>query len=122
MKKLSQLMFSVLIITSITFCTSDPSHSNPPKNQDLWYVGGNLHSSTVNEWKNATDKNKLATCADFVANIKKTNGQSYNGDTNLMKKDAMELLSCIETAILDEKGSSIKISEVTVLCAMMSGK
>ena len=32
-----------------------------------WYVGGNLHSATVAEWRTATYENKLATAADFIA-------------------------------------------------------
>ena len=31
-----------------------------------WYEGGNLHQSVVLNWKEATFRNQLATCAAFV--------------------------------------------------------
>ena len=65
-------LFLLLAVASSDSSDSTPTYS-PQSNVDQWYVGGTLHSSSIAEWKNATEKNKLATCADIVANVKKFN-------------------------------------------------
>ncbi|MEQ1965826.1 hypothetical protein ABLA30_01940 [Xenorhabdus nematophila] len=34
-----------------------------------WYEDGNLHKSNGIAWQNASEKNKVATCADFIAGM-----------------------------------------------------
>lgn len=38
-----------------------------------WYEGGTLHKSKITEWKNSTERNKLATCGDFCAKLYENN-------------------------------------------------
>ena len=40
-----------------------------------WTKNGTLHESDISAWKKSTDANKLATCADFVANLKNAENQ-----------------------------------------------
>ncbi|MFS7293442.1 hypothetical protein AB6864_24570 [Serratia proteamaculans] len=34
-----------------------------------WYQGGTLHEANALTWQKATQQNKLATCADFIAGL-----------------------------------------------------
>jgi hypothetical protein len=86
-----------------------------------WYVGGALHKATISEWKSATEKNKLATCADFVANVKKTNHESYNGDLVSMKNDATQMMNCIDVAVKGAaaENANMRVNEVAAACAIL---
>ena len=80
MKKTKKYLFSILAIVMFAiFAIASTSSDNQSSSTsaEKWYVGGTLHKATVEEWKSATEKNKLATCADFAANIKKANNGSY---------------------------------------------
>ena len=61
--------------------------------KDEWYVGGTLHKAKVSEWKSATEKNKLATCADFMVNVDNTLSASE------LKETATALKICINEVI-----------------------
>ena len=41
-------------------------------NEYNWYEGGTLHKAKIYKWNNATEKDKLATCADFMAKVDNT--------------------------------------------------
>ena len=91
----------------ITDANSDP---------DQWYIGGNLHKKNIIDWKNATEANKLATCGDFIAGIKKDLSLTES------KHKAFELKDCIEEAT---KGTNIsdhiKVNEIGALCLVTMG-
>ncbi|WP_440530343.1 hypothetical protein [Serratia nevei] len=36
---------------------------------NAWYSGGTLHEANALAWQKATQQNKLATCADFIAGL-----------------------------------------------------
>ncbi len=42
-----------------------PSKVQSSKLNSKWYEGGNLHKTSVGEWRTATYENKLATTADW---------------------------------------------------------
>lgn len=63
-----------------------PTTSTTQPNTGEWYEGGTLHKAKISEWKLATDKNKLATCADFIAKV--------DGSISLAK--ATNLKVCID--------------------------
>lgn len=81
-------MFGVLAILVLVGLIgskfSSKKDSSPDKNSEAktdtnakekkWYENGTLHKGTAIDWQNATYRNKLATCADFIANwqIKKS--------------------------------------------------
>jgi hypothetical protein len=91
------------------------SCGNDKKAELEWLKGGNLHNSNVTEWINSNDKNKLATCADFVANIKKANNEKYQS-ISLMKSDAETMKNCIDEAVKANGIENMKISEIAVAC------
>jgi hypothetical protein len=65
----------VLIIIGFLLFTACGKPGNEKEME--WLKGGKLHKAKVPEWKNATDENKLATCADFVVNVKSTQNEKY---------------------------------------------
>lgn len=102
------LIFFVLI-SSILTITSCKSETLKPVNQ--WYQGGTLHTSTIADWKNATEENKLATCGDFCANIYKDNS------IDEIKIIATNLKICIDEAVKGyDTVNNSAISEMAVLC------
>lgn len=69
MKKVLAYLLFTLIISS---CGSNTNRSDNIETKKKWYEGGSLHKSKILEWKNATEENQLATCADFIAYVDKT--------------------------------------------------
>jgi len=106
MKNLLYLLFVLPLLFS---CGGDSDI-----NEDKWYIGGTLHKSNLKEWKSASDKDKLATCGDFVARVK-----DYEGDMDKLKSDAQDVLDCIdEVAISPELGNE-KTVETAAACALL---
>jgi len=90
--------------------------TNTNKDADQWYVGGNLHKKNISDWKNATEANKLATCGDFIARVKK--------DLSLteLKDKASELKDCIDEATKGTNTSDQnKVNEIGALCLVTMG-
>jgi hypothetical protein len=65
-----------------------------------WFNGGTLHKATVQQWNNATEKDKLATCADWICAWEKADltTRKYNS-MNQVKWDAEELRACLNEAL-----------------------
>jgi hypothetical protein len=109
-----------LLFIMVKCLSSSPEEVNPTANidtnTDQWYVGGSLHKSKVSEWKVATEDNKLATCGDFVANIKKGLSMSE------LKIKATELKTCIDEATAGSNTTDEeKVTEIAGLCAIQLG-
>ena len=90
------------------------NESKKPK-VSKWYEDGDLHKSYVTEWRNASYKNKLATCADWMAVLDNKISMS------LLKKRAEQLVICIdETVATDARGQKIsgtlKTTDLAVSC------
>ena len=108
-------MRKVIYFLSLSILTAcGDAQSETPKDQ--WYAGGTLHESTLQTWNSSTEKNKLATCADFVANVK-----DYEGDFTQMKADATEVMNCIEESAKEPDLSSQKTTEVAASCVILLG-
>ena len=76
-----------------------------------WYEGGTLHKATIARWKTSTERNKLATCGDFMAVYDKSVSM-----TELLAR-AVALKSCIDVATdgLDYT-NSLEVSTMAALC------
>lgn len=84
--------------------------------REEWYIGGNLHKSKVEEWKLATEENKMATCADFVMKMKS------NISINETKKDASDLKNCIDEATSgSDYTNKEKVSKIAAKCVVLLG-
>ncbi|VXB07832.1 conserved hypothetical protein [Flavobacterium sp. 9AF] len=81
-----------------------------------WYVGGNLHRSKIEEWKSATDENKMATCADFIMKMKP------NISINEAKSHALNLKNCIDEATYgSDYTNDEKVTQIAATCAIILG-
>jgi hypothetical protein len=98
----------------ITFISISCNQKSDPELE--WMKNGTLHKKTITDWKIASDENKLATCADFMANLKKTDHQKYMS-LKEMKYDAINLKTCIDEGTRNNNyADNMKIAEVAVLC------
>ena len=114
MKNLKYIAGGLLVLLIAVNCFNSSSEDTTKDTTPKWYTGGTLHKSKISDWKKATEENKLATCADFVANIEK--GLSIEE----IKPKAEDLGACINEA---SKGSDATnnqlITEVAALCVIL---
>ncbi len=81
-----------------------------------WYEGGNLHKVKIEDWRVATDENKLATCADFISATDK----NISMDELLTK--SVELKTCIDTAIVGvDIVNNSGVAKIAALCIVTLG-
>ena len=105
-------MKNFLLILSLLLFSCNGSE----KKEIEWMKNGTLHESTISDWKKSTDENKLATCADFSANLKNAENQKYK-TVSEMKDDAVNLKACIEEAVNGgDYADNMKVKEVAVMC------
>lgn len=108
-------MKKVLLFLPIALFSCDENN----KKEIDWTKNGTLHESKISDWKISTEENKLATCADFVANLKNNENEKYEMLSE-MKNDAINLQSCIEEAVNGGSyADEMKVKEVAVLCHIM---
>ncbi|WP_415328527.1 hypothetical protein [Chryseobacterium sp. MMS23-Vi53] len=106
----------VYLIPLILFSISCNQKNDPELE---WMKNGTLHKKTITEWKTASDENKLATCADFMANIKDADHQKYTS-LNEMKVDAINLKACIDEGTHNNNyADNMQISEIAALCYIL---
>lgn len=81
-----------------------------------WYVGGTLQRATVAEWKTASEKNKLATCGDFMAGVDNT------VTMDVLKTRATSLMICIDAAVTGQKYTDNQdVAMIATLCIVSLG-
>lgn len=113
--RLLLIIVSSILISSLLTLGSCKNEATKPR--DKWYQGGNLHKSKIIEWKNASNKNKLATCGDFCANVYK------NNTINEIKLIATNLMICIEETSKDNNSmDSFPVSEIASMCLLLMEK
>lgn len=85
---------------------------------DLWFNGGTLHQATISRWRSATEKDKLATCADFVA----TSDKQAMADLDAYKERSTALMKCIDESSGDDPGyATLKVAALAASCASLLG-
>ncbi|MGK0684485.1 hypothetical protein ACSFC0_03670 [Serratia marcescens] len=89
-----------LLVSIFAFSTTSAFATN-------WYEGGTLHDASAITWQKATQQNKLATCADFVAGLysKKLLSPEISSNINSVddfKPYATELVKQLDTAFKPE--------------------
>jgi len=132
MQSVCALFFILSTMIFIWGCSNDTQKIN---NDSDWYVGGNLHSSSMTEWMNATEKNRLATSADIAIKVlEKKLGSTKAvseklGTMDNLKPYAIEIDTCITTAgsqpknVSSEKWGKIlmkqRVSEISAGCIVL---
>ena len=74
-----------------------------------------MHKATVSEWKSSTDKNRLATSADFAA---ATLDRKIENMDELLP-DAVSVERCISKVAESENLGANKVSEVAAQCIVL---
>ena len=110
------------IVTLILFAIS----SNVPTFAAEWYEGGNLHMATLREWKNASQKNQLATCADFIGeafldSYFKLPFNSNREDSTQLKKYANQLLGAINIWANNNENDNQTVNEAALISMLQLG-
>src|SRR5262245_27309408 len=110
MKPIYSLLITIIFVTM----SYENTYAQKSKHDKAWYTGGTLHKSKVIEWKRATKENKLATCADFVANTRKVK------DINELLMKSVELRACIDESVRDNRTLDNEgVAEVAALCTVI---
>ncbi len=94
MKYVKIALAGLIAITALA-CEQETTSTND------WFIGGTLHKSTVREWNNATEEDKLATCADWICAWERSDLTTRKYDSmDQVKWDAEELRACLNEALL----------------------
>jgi len=111
--------------TTSNLPSSAPGIPSAPK----WYEGGTLHKKSAIEWQAASSKDKLATCADFVAALWKSGNLKPSIADQLSTVDdlrpyAQELVDFLDAAFKpdpDPEQNRQLFANQTVLSAAVIG-
>lgn len=125
-KKLAKTIIVMIIFVSLFSCKTKTKTEKPPndlkstsksfikKGEDKWYVGGTLHRSKIYDWKLASERNKLATCGDFLAT---SYGHMSLGEIKLI---AENLKRCIDEACKGHKEmDQTSVAEAASMCLIL---
>ena len=82
-----------------------------------WYAGGTLHRKTCREWRQASYRDRLATCADFIAVLYEGPGP----DEGELMRRARELESCISIAVSGGAVDADPVAQISSLCIVGMG-
>ena len=85
-----------------------------------WFQGGSLHTATVAQWKNATDQNKLATAADWLAATKWKGYLKSPADFDRLKIKAQMLTDAVDEVVAVEKNDSLTVTELAAAIITIS--
>jgi hypothetical protein len=89
-----------------------------------WYEGGSLHNATVSEWQRASDANKVATAADWLAATKWDGHLTSHAAMDRMHGKARQLADAVDGATVDltsgDLGGVLKAKEIAAAIITMS--
>lgn len=89
-----------------------------------WYKGGTLHSANLLEWKQATEKNKLATTADWIVTLFNKKGISLVSKKKT-KERAIKIRKCTNSKVIKFKSKTnlkvLKANEIAYKCMIELG-
>jgi len=106
----------VLIITGTNVFSGCGNGGASKSNKPDWQQGGTLHQSAIEDWIDADDKDKIATCADLLENFDSTNSPDE------LRKNATKLKECIDTQTFHSiEVHSKKVHEVARPCMALLG-
>lgn len=98
--------------------TPVPTTTSTPEPIPEWYEGGTLHGSTYDEWKAGSDRDKLATAADWVAAI----WEPMPSNLTELRVLASEVLVCVDEVVLAPELSHMgqhQVAEIAAGCIIL---
>lgn len=105
-----KLSIGVLLILTITGCSDFAIGIVPAEDEieipENWYIGGTLHDATFEQWVEAEQADKLATCADWLTEASWEEYLITEGAYNQMFYSASLLLEFLDIDIDDGIDSS----------------
>jgi hypothetical protein len=84
-----------------------------------WYVGGNLHNASTSQWKNATNKNKLATAGDWLTSTIWKGHLNTPNDFKRLKTKSQMLVNAVDQVVRDTN-SGMRANEIASFLITMS--
>lgn len=94
-----------------------------PAIAEEWYEGGTLHEAAISEWQTATQRDKMATAADWTATIVGVDRLKALGGMTALQFFSAELVTCLDGATedMEVEMTDEQINTYAGLCAMMMG-
>jgi len=98
---------------------STPSQSSTTPREPEWYAGGTLHEATMADWQASSRRNRIATAADFLANVAKIKEETIDSfaEGSAFHQAAIGLVACIDEGGADQP--QMKASEIAVACILL---
>jgi len=78
-----------------------------------WYEGGNLHNAKMKEWRDASEFNRLATCADFYVKFHKVNSIHF------IKNEVIQLKKCIDAESTNTILDNEQVATIAASCLLI---
>ena len=108
----------VALLALVGACGGDSVRSNQGAIKE-WYQNGTLHRSTAADWKDADDRDRLATSSDFAAIILNRKEISLRS-TDELRPYAEDMCACINQTVLpDPIVPGHRVSEIAAACAAL---
>ncbi len=112
----SSTLYVLLLGIAVAGC-GDSSPPPPSRTPMAWHSGGTLRNATLAKWQAASDHNRLATCADLVADALMQQGVAPNEmDIDEIKPWAIQLQACISEAGDRGDAQDTRIAEIADGC------
>lgn len=105
------------------FFASEPNSETSRVSPLEWHQGGTLHDATVVEWNSASDRDRLATAADWTTRVIGRNEFERVGLSGL-RIMATALVVCIDAAAAEIEGEVAEAASALLLgasCMVMMG-
>jgi hypothetical protein len=126
----TKLNLSDLLQKGLSLCGEAASNKTVPETPQQpadnttkeWYVGGTLHKGTGKDWRTATDSNRLATAADFVAKAIKSDLLNITFENmDDLKHYAVELSTCLTEFLKTELTDTRSVADSATMCVVTMG-
>lgn len=105
----------IIIVAAIAFIFGD---SKKLAAESKTTTTDNLVNGTAADWRKATQDEKIAVCARFVANLKKSEPEK-TFTTEEMEKTTLYLYECMEPAVGKDGYDEMKLTEIAAGCLIL---
>jgi len=105
---------------STTTTTPRTTTSTSTATQTQWFQGGTLHRATLSQWRAATNANRLATAADWLAATEWKGHLNRPSDFDRVKVKAQMLVNAVNEVASDRDLGFVSASETAAAILVMS--